>query len=246
MNCIRLFTICRLIRCRRRVWKVFLTNIDLGGKLLHKDVLIDYAFAGTVMREQGMREAGKGRAGGMHTIAWWPTVLTVVVATVTDIRSRRIPNWLVVPFLLAGISVSVWLHGWQGLGQSFEGIGLGAVIYGFLSFLGGMGMGDVKLMAAIGAWIGPLSPDRGWIGPLEHVGVVLILTALAGGIMAICWAVYAGFLGTMLRGTGSLLFGFARRGLRPHPELVLSNPQSRKMPYAPAIAIGTLLSFLAG
>jgi prepilin peptidase CpaA len=182
----------------------------------------------------------------MHTIAWWPTLLAVAVATVTDIRSRRIPNWLVVPFLLAGIAVSGWQNGWQGVGQSFLGIGLGAVLFGFLSFLGGMGMGDVKLMAAIGAWIGPLTPDRGWIGPLEHMGVALILIALAGGIMAICWAVSAGFLGSMLRGTGLLIFGFARRGLRPNPEFVLSNPLSRKMPYAPAIAIGTLLSFLAG
>lgn len=202
-----------------------MTNIDLDGKLLLKDVLMDYAFAGT----------RKGEGRGMHTIAWWPTLLTVAVATVTDIRSRRIPNWLVVPFLLAGICISAWLYGWHGLGQSFAGIGLGAAIFGVLSFLGGMGMGDVKLCAAIGAWIGPL-----------QLAVALILIALAGGIMAICWAVSAGFLGTMLRGTGSLVFGFMRRGLRPNPEFVLANPQSRKMPYAPAIAIGTLLSFLAG
>jgi len=98
-----------------------------------------------------------------------------------------------------------------------------------------MGMGDVKLAAAIGAWIGPM-----------QLGVALILTALAGGVMVVFWAIFAGFLGEMLRGAGSLLFGFAKRGLKPHPELVLSNPRSRKMPYAPAIAVGTLLSFLAG
>lgn len=199
-----------------------MTNIDLDGKLLLKDVLMNCEIAGT--------EEGESR--GMHTIAWWPTLLTVAVASATDIRSRRIPNWLVVPFLLAGITVSVWLHGWQGLGQSFMGICLGAVVFGFLSYLGGMGMGDVKLCAAIGAWIGPL-----------QLAVALILIALAGGIMAICWAVYAGFVGEMLRGTGSLVAGFAKRGLRPHSELVLSNPRSRKMPYAPAIAAGTLLSF---
>ena len=51
----------------------------------------------------------------MHSFAWWPTVVVLGVATFTDLRSHRIPNWLVFPFLAAGPVVSVWLHGWQGL-----------------------------------------------------------------------------------------------------------------------------------
>ena len=39
----------------------------------------------------------------MHSFAWWPTLIVLAVATFTDLRSRRIPNWLVVPFLVAGI-----------------------------------------------------------------------------------------------------------------------------------------------
>jgi Flp pilus assembly protein protease CpaA len=92
---------------------------------------------------------------GMHSIAWWPTVIVLAVATYTDLRSRRIPNWLVLPFLVIGIGVSVWMHGWPGLAKSLEGMALGAVLYGVLFAMGGMGMGDVKLVAAIGAWIGP-------------------------------------------------------------------------------------------
>ena len=92
----------------------------------------------------------------MQSMIYWPTVAVLAVATFTDMRSRRIPNWLVLPFLPAGIAVSVWLHGWQGLGQSLAGFGLGAGIFGLLFCLGGMGMGDVKLCAAIGAWIGPV------------------------------------------------------------------------------------------
>ena len=42
----------------------------------------------------------------MHSFAWWPTVIVVAVATFTDLRSRRIPNWLVLPFLGLGIVVS--------------------------------------------------------------------------------------------------------------------------------------------
>jgi prepilin peptidase CpaA len=100
--------------------------------------------------------------------------------------------------------------------------------------MGGMGMGDVKLCAAIGAWIGP-----------AQLVLALVITGIAGGIMALCWAVFGGFMGEMIKGTGDLLFSFKARGMRPHPELVLSNPLARKMPYAPAIAIGTMLSFFA-
>src|SRR4051812_35125806 len=91
----------------------------------------------------------------MHSIAWWPTLVVMVIATISDIRSRRIPNWLVVPFLVAGVAVSTATHGWGGLGQSLLGVLVAALLLGILYGLGGMGMGDVKLCAAIGAWIGP-------------------------------------------------------------------------------------------
>src|ERR1700684_1895091 len=89
----------------------------------------------------------------MHSIAWWPTLIVLAVATFTDLRSRRIPNWLVLPFMIAGIAVSGWLHGWRGIEQSLAGLALGALLLGILYWLGGMGMGDLKLCAAIGAWI---------------------------------------------------------------------------------------------
>lgn len=170
----------------------------------------------------------------MQSIAWWPTVAVLVVATFTDLRSRRIPNWLVLPFMLAGVAVSVWLHGWHGLGQSLAGFALGTAIYGLLFCLGGMGMGDVKLCAAIGAWIGP-----------SQLVTALVITGLAGGVMAVCWAASRGFLGSLFAGSADLVFGLKERGWRPHAEMVLSNPRARKMPYAPAIAIGTLFSFFA-
>lgn len=170
----------------------------------------------------------------MHSIAWWPTVLVVSVATFTDLRSRRIPNWLVLPFLTAGFAVSAWLHGWHGLVQSAQGMGLGLLVFGILAWLGGMGMGDVKLCAAIGAWVGP-----------SQLLLALVVTGLAGGVMALAWALWGGFLGELLKGSGDLMFGWRERGGLAHPELVLANPRARKMPYAPAIAIGTLISFFA-
>jgi prepilin peptidase CpaA len=169
----------------------------------------------------------------MHSFAWWPTLAVLAVATFTDLRSRRIPNWLVLPFLATGIVVSACLHGWHGIGQSFAGLGLGALIYGALFWMGGMGAGDVKLCAAIGAWIGP-----------SQLMVALVVTGLAGGLMVLCWAVFGGFLKELFSGAGNLVFG-SGPGDQPDSELTLSNPLKRKMPYAPAIAIGTLLSFFS-
>src|SRR3978361_2304722 len=133
----------------------------------------------------------------MHATAWWPTLIVLAVATFTDLRSRRIPNWLVFPFMLAGIGVSGWLHGWSGIGQSLAGLGLGALLLGVLCWLGGMGMGGLKLCAAIGAWIGPV-----------QLLFALVIPSMAGGIMALCWAAAGGFLGELFLGAGDLVFGF--------------------------------------
>jgi prepilin peptidase CpaA len=136
--------------------------------------------------------------------------------------------------MAAGIVISGWTHGWHGIGQSLAGLAIGAVLFGILGLMGGMGMGDVKLCAAIGAWIGP-----------SQLIVALVITGMAGGIMALCWAAAGGFLGDLFKNTGNLVVGFKQRGLRPHPVMVLDNPLARKMPYAPAIAIGTLVSFFS-
>ncbi len=170
----------------------------------------------------------------MHSFAWWPTVAVLCVATFTDLRNRRIPNWLVVPFLAAGFAVAAWFHGWHGLVASLEGAGLGLLIYGFLFWMGGMGAGDVKLCAAIGAWIGP-----------GQLFLAVVITGMVGGVMVVCWAAFGGFLKELFSGASNLAFGWKDRGGIRDPEMVLSNPVRRKMPYAPAIAIGTLISFFA-
>jgi prepilin peptidase CpaA len=165
----------------------------------------------------------------MQAWIYWPTVAVLVIATFTDVRSRRIPNWLVLPFLALGILVSWWLHGWHGALGSLEGAALGLLLYGILFWMGGMGAGDVKLCAAIGAWIGP-----------GQLLISLIFTGLVGGAMALGWALWGGFLKELFLHTGDLVFRSKERG-----EVTLSNPLRRKMPYAPAIAVGTLISFIA-
>jgi prepilin peptidase CpaA len=176
----------------------------------------------------------------VHPFAWWPTLIVVAVASFTDLRSRRIPNWLVLPFLLLGFLVSPWRPDWlgirqgpwHGLGQSFAGFGLGILIYGILFLMGGMGAGDVKLGVAIGAWVGPM--QLFW---------VLFWASLAGGVMALGWAIWGGFLKDMFTGAADLVFGWRQRGMHRDPDPVVAKPAKHYIPYAPAIAVGTLMSF---
>ena len=174
----------------------------------------------------------------MHSFAWWPTLAVVLIATATDLRWRRIPNWLVFPFFIAGFAVSGWLHGWHGMAQSAEGMALGLFVFGLIFWMGGMGAGDVKLCAAIGAWIGP-----------QQMIMALIFISLAGGLMAIVWSVAGGFAGELFQETGNLVLGGRKRKAASAPDAASPEareapvPHRRKMPYAPAIAIGTLLSF---
>jgi prepilin peptidase CpaA len=95
---------------------------------------------------------------------------------------------------------------------------------------GGMGMSDLKLCAAIGAWLGP------------RMFVALVLTGLAGAVMAVCRALAGGFLRNTLNRVISLVFQSRGKGSRTCGNPALSWPFSRKMPYAPAIAIGAILS----
>ena len=170
----------------------------------------------------------------MHSIAWWPTLIVLVIATITDLRCYRIPNWLSLPFLVLGVVVSCSLHGLAGLGQSLGGILLAALSMGVFCWLGGMGGGDLKLGAAIGAWVGP-----------SQFLTAFVFTSLAGGVVVLFWAAIGGFLGDLMKNTGDVVFGMRKRGLRPHDTLVLDNPSTRRMPYAPMIAIGTILSFFS-
>jgi len=167
----------------------------------------------------------------MHSIAWWPTLIVLAVATFTDLRSRRIPNWLIFPFLLAGVAISGWRVGLPGIDQSIAGMGVGLLIYGVLYWMGGIGAGDVKLCVAIGAWIGP-----------DQLFLALVISAMAGGIMALCWGAFGGFLREMFTGASELVFEWKTGG---DTGMSLANPLKRKMPYVPAIAIGTLVSFFS-
>ena len=96
-----------------------------------------------------------------------------------------------------------------------------------------MGAGDVKLAAAIGAWIGP-----------QQLMYALFFTSLAGGILALGWIAYLKIIKNLMRGAGDLIFG-RKREMQDDPENSVAHLLKRNIPYAPAIAIGTFMSFFA-
>jgi prepilin peptidase CpaA len=165
---------------------------------------------------------------------WWAIFGVLAVATVWDVSSRRIPNWLVLPFLAAGFVIGAIDHGIHGVESSLAGIAVAAVLVGPFCWLRGMGMGDLKLCAGIGAWIGP--------GPLAFA---LVMTAVAGGFLAVGYAAYHRALGSSLDGTGDLIAGILRGRIRRKGTPSLDNPGAFSIPYAPAIAIGTIFAFFA-
>src|SRR5688572_20078399 len=100
-------------------------------------------------------------------------VVVALIACVFDLRSRRIPNALTFGAAAGALAFAALTGGFTALGWSVGGWALATAMWIPIYALGGMGAGDVKLMAAIGAWLGP--------------GAVLyaaLYSAIAGGIMA--------------------------------------------------------------
>jgi len=168
----------------------------------------------------------------MTSNAWWPNVIVLLVASGIDLRTRRIPNWLSVPFLVSGFIVQATAGGWPRLRESLAGFGLALVLFGVPCFLRAMGLGDLKLAAGVGAWIGP---SQFWMA--------FIVTGMVGGVMAVAQTVRHRGLSRSFDNTGGLVLNPAK-ARRVNRQLDLGNP-ALSIPYAPAIAIGTLFSFFA-
>jgi prepilin peptidase CpaA len=102
-----------------------------------------------------------------------PMILSVWIAW-DDVRTHRIPNYLTFTIALTGLAYGLAFHGWAGLGDGLLGMCLG---FGFLILpyiWGGMGAGDVKALAALGAWLG-----------LERTLFLFCYMAIAGGLLAL-------------------------------------------------------------
>jgi prepilin peptidase CpaA len=154
-----------------------------------------------------------------------------LVGSVFDVKSRRIPNFVTMPAFLFGVALHLALGGWRQLLSSLAAGLICAAVFLVFYIAGGMGAGDVKLILAVGC-----------IAGLSHVAYLLVLTALSGGVMAIVWAVARGQLQQTIMNVGELASHHRHAGLQPHPDLNLKNAATLRLPYALAIAGGSILT----
>lgn len=150
-----------------------------------------------------------------------------VSACVTDLRWRRIPNLLTFAGAAAALVFYSATQGLSGLGFSAAGFAIGLVIFLPLFVVRGLGGGDVKLMAALGAWIGPASAL--WLAALA---------AIAGGVFALIVAAANRYTGQAFRNVGSILTFWRVMGVQAHPTLTLESSRGPRLPYSLPIAAG--------
>jgi prepilin peptidase CpaA len=159
--------------------------------------------------------------------------LAAVVGAVCDVRSRRIPNPWTGSCLLAALILHFWSNGWIGLGNAALAGALAGGGFLLLYMAGGMGAGDVKLMAAAGS-----------LGGLAQLPLMLLSTVIAGAVFALVLAAcHRQLKHTLGRALDILGSGVARnRGL----EIPRVNKESSlSMPFAVPIAVGCLYSLYA-
>jgi prepilin peptidase CpaA len=152
-------------------------------------------------------------------------------ACVTDLRTRRIPNALTFGAAALALAFHAVTGGWAGLGSSAGGWLVGVALFAPFFVLGGMGAGDVKLLAAIGAWLGPM--DAVWTA---------LYTMIAGGLLGLVVSFAAGYLRQAVTNVW-LLIGYWRiSGIKPLPQLTLASGTGPRLAYSLPVTLGVLVT----
>lgn len=150
-------------------------------------------------------------------------------AAATDATTRRIPNALTIGAAAVALAFAASTGGLHAVGWCVAGWLVGLLLFLPLFALRAMGGGDVKLLAAFGAWLGP-----------ALVCWVAVYGAIAGGALALPLVLWRGRLRTTIANMWAIVTHWRLSGLKPHPVVTLDNPGAVRMPYALPIALGAL------
>jgi prepilin peptidase CpaA len=159
-------------------------------------------------------------------------LIVSAIAAVWDLRTRRIPNWLVLAGLVAGFGLNGFLYGLSGLTTAGLGMITGFGIYLLLHLLRAMGAGDVKFMAAIGSLVG-------WHEWFRVFFAAVIIGAIAGLILAVS----KGRLTRTLNNVGYIISEIGH-GRPPHvrrEDLDVKSEKALRLPHGAAIAAGVFV-----
>jgi prepilin peptidase CpaA len=112
----------------------------------------------------------------------WPVKLVcglLIWAAYIDGKQLRVPNWLTFPMVVSGLIYSAWAGGWAGFQDGFFGMLVGLACLLPLYAVGGMGAGDVKLLAGVGAWMG-----------VSATFYAFCVSTVVGAVMAVLMVLY--------------------------------------------------------
>ncbi|RST70324.1 prepilin peptidase [Siminovitchia acidinfaciens] len=157
--------------------------------------------------------------------------LILIISVITDLRSRKILNIVTLPAILVALIYHTFTPGLDGFLFSGKGflVGLGLLLIPFL--MKGIGAGDVKLLAAIGAWKGAM-----------FVLYTAVYAGIIGGLVAVVVLVKNKRLGFTLK---NMLFSLMfLKGVKGSLQISDNGNNSISIPYAVPIALGALLTFL--
>lgn len=160
------------------------------------------------------------------------TLIIVGTATLWDISTRRIPNFVTLPAIVLGLIFNTYYSGLTGLGDALIGLVVGILLLLIPFTLGGMGAGDVKILAAIGALNGT-----------SVVFHTFLYSAIAGGVVALVVALLRKQLFPVLSNIFWALHNLFTRG-KGQPLMPVTS--GIRFPYGIAIFIGTITTYWLG
>jgi len=185
------------------------------GKSLNQIIYVDKAYG--IMLEEIF-----------NTISDLFLILLLVISAYTDLRKRKILNFITFPAIVIGLILNLIFGGWDGLLNGCLGFLIGFTVFFLLYVFGGMGGGDVKLMGAIGA-----------IKGFPFIIDAMFLSIFCGGILAVIVIIRKGAVWISLKRIFRLIVTILIPGLKTEH---VKKEDTYKIPYGFCIALGTFIA----